>query len=116
MNPALDAVVIENGLRSMATEGLAYDRCRVGVVTGLDAAVTLPELDLETPDDLRKVLRTQIDVVLPTGIGVLAAGDPVVAEMAALCDGEVIFFDTAPANAIPATRSSPKWRRCAMAK
>ena len=99
MNPALDAVVIENGLRSMATEGLAYDRCRVGVVTGLDAAVTLPELDLETPDDLRKVLRTQIDVVLPTGIGVLAAGDPVVAEMAGLCDGEVILFDTDPANA-----------------
>ena len=69
------------------------------VVLEHDLSRTLPELDLETPDDLRKVLRTQIDVVLPTGIGVLAAGDPVVAEMAALCDGEVIFFDTDPANA-----------------
>jgi cyanophycin synthetase len=99
MNPALDAVVVENGLPTMATEGLAYDRCHVGVVTGLDPALTFPDLDLETPDDLRKVLRTQIDVVLPTGIGVLAAGDPVVAELAGLCDGEVIFFDTDPANA-----------------
>lgn len=102
MNPALDAVVVENGIRTMALEGLAYDRCRVGVVTGLDPGDAIPEHDLDTPDDLRKVLRTQIDVVLPVGVGVLAAGDAVVADMASLCDGEVIFFDPDPANAVMA--------------
>ena len=39
-----------------------------------------------------KVLRTQVDVVLPDGVAVLNADDPLVAAMAALCDGEVIFF------------------------
>jgi cyanophycin synthetase len=38
------------------------------------------------------VLRTQVDVVLPNGVAVLNAADPLVAEMAPLCDGEVIFF------------------------
>jgi cyanophycin synthetase len=38
------------------------------------------------------VLRTQVDVVLPSGAAVLNAADPQVVEMADLCDGEVIFY------------------------
>jgi cyanophycin synthetase len=37
-------------------------------------------------------VRTQVDVVLPNGAAVLNADDPLVAKMAELCDGEVIFF------------------------
>ena len=37
-------------------------------------------------------MRTQIDVVLPSGVGILNADDAEVADMARLCDGEVIFF------------------------
>jgi cyanophycin synthetase len=37
-------------------------------------------------------MRTQVDVVLPTGHAVLNADDESVAKMAELSDGEVIFF------------------------
>ena len=38
------------------------------------------------------MVRTQVDVVLPTGTAVLNAADPQVVEMAPLCDGQVIFY------------------------
>jgi len=43
-----------------------------------------------------KVLRTQVDVVLPHGTAVLNAADPRVAGMAPLCDGEVILYAADP--------------------
>ena len=92
MNRNVEAAVIENNVRELLDEGLCYDRCLVGVVTGLDTAETFPERDIETADDLRKVLRTQVDVVLPSGASVLNAEDPVVAGLAELSDGEVVFF------------------------
>lgn len=92
LNRAAEAAVIENGARSILCEGLAYDRCQVGVVTNLDPAERHDDLYVETPEQLYKALRTQVDVVLPGGAAVLNAADPEVAGMADLCDGEVIFF------------------------
>ncbi len=92
MNRSLDAAVIENPSRLMASEGLAYDRCQIGIVTAIDHAALLPEHGIDTPELLFKVLRTQVDVVLPNGVAVLNADDPTVAGMAELCDGEVILF------------------------
>jgi cyanophycin synthetase len=43
-----------------------------------------------------KVMRSQVDVVLPEGAAVLNAADPRIAEMAELCDGEVIFYSADP--------------------
>jgi cyanophycin synthetase len=40
-----------------------------------------------------------VDVVLPDGVAVLNAGDAMVAEMASLCDGEVIFYG--PSERLP---------------
>jgi cyanophycin synthetase len=37
-------------------------------------------------------MRTQIDVVLPTGVAVLNADDAMGLALAPLCDGEVIFY------------------------
>src|SRR5690606_12594540 len=91
MNRAVQAAVIENGCRSILSEGLAYDRCQVGVVTNLDPDETYPEFYVPDAEYLAKVLRTQVDVVLPGGVAVLNADDPPVADMASLCDGEVIF-------------------------
>ena len=51
---------------------------------------------IETPEQVFTVLRTQVDLVLPGGAAVLNAGHPMLVEMAALCDGEVIFFATDP--------------------
>ncbi|GAA4413414.1 cyanophycin synthetase [Quisquiliibacterium transsilvanicum] len=97
VNRNVEAAVIENGPRAIVTEGLAYDRCAVGVVTNIDPDAVLPEHYIETPRHLFTVMRTQIDVVLPDGVGVLNARDERVAEMAELCDGEVLWFSTDPA-------------------
>jgi cyanophycin synthetase len=94
MNRAVDLVVIENPPAAIAGEGLAYERCQVGVITAIDGAASLPEHGIENSDQMYKVLRTQVDVVLPSGIAVLNADDPTVVEMADLCDGEVLFFGT----------------------
>jgi cyanophycin synthetase len=96
LNRMVEAAVVENGPLTMVTEGLGYDRCLVGVVTRLDPAAQLAEQFIETPEQMYRVLRTQVDVVLPNGVAVLNAADPLVAEMASLCDGEVIFFAADP--------------------
>lgn len=91
-NRNVEALVIENPPEMMAAEGLAYDRCQVGVVTALDPTATMPQHGIENSDHIYKVLRTQVDVVLNGGAAVLNAEDEAVAEMAELSDGEVIFF------------------------
>ncbi|MFO1320323.1 MAG: cyanophycin synthetase [Burkholderiales bacterium] len=95
-NRSLEAAVIESSLRTLAIEGLAYDWCQVGVVTGLDPRDVMPEHRVVDADDLYKVLRTQVDVVLPTGTAVVNADDPVVGEMASLSKGAVIPFSAGP--------------------
>jgi len=98
LNRSVDAVVIENGPTSVLNDGLAYDRCQVGVVTDLSISAAdtaaLAAHDVRETDQLYKVLRTQVDVVMPNGIAVLNAADPRIAEMAALCDGAVILYAT----------------------
>jgi cyanophycin synthetase len=91
-NRSVEAIVIENPPAVIAGEGLAYDRCQVGVMTTIDSDALMPEHGIETCDQLYKVLRTQIDVVLKGGAAVLNADVPAVADMAELSDGEVIFF------------------------
>ncbi|TAL52981.1 cyanophycin synthetase [Pandoraea sp.] len=98
LNRAVEAAVCENGSRSILGEGLAYDRCQVGVITNLDPDAPLPEYSIHEPEQMANVLRTQVDVVLPDGVAVLNADDARVAEMASLCDGEVIFFSLVPAS------------------
>ncbi|QEL66506.1 cyanophycin synthetase [Oryzomicrobium terrae] len=92
LNRSVEAAVFENSARAIFSEGLAYDRCQVGVVTNLNGAEGLADLDVFEPDQVYKALRTQVDVILPSGVAVLNARDPQVVEMAPLCDGEVIFF------------------------
>ncbi|MBY0340293.1 MAG: cyanophycin synthetase [Rhodocyclaceae bacterium] len=92
LNRSVTAAVIEQDARSILIEGLAYDRCDVGVVTNLAYDADLAQYHIHDDDQMFTVLRTQIDVVLPSGTGVLNADDPRLVEMAELCDGEVIFF------------------------
>jgi cyanophycin synthetase len=88
----VDTAVIENNSRVILSEGLAYDRCTVGVVTHIDVAQHIGPFHIDTPEKVFSVFRTQIDVVLPDGVGVLNADEPMIVEMAGLCDGEVIYF------------------------
>jgi len=102
LNRAVEAAVIENGAEVILGQGLAYDRCSVGVITNIASDdEDLSRWDVQptggeyytTP---RSIYRTQVDVVLPYGHAVLNAADPLVADFAELCDGEVIFFTADP--------------------
>ena len=99
INREVEAVVLQNGAASILDHGLAYDRCQVGVVTDLGGAADLARHDIQDDDQLVRVMRTQIDVVLPDGVGVLNAADARIAELAPLCDGDVILYAAAPDNA-----------------
>ncbi len=97
MNRGVETAVFENPPLTIVSEGLAYDRCHVGVVTDATGSPALEAFHIREDEHLFKVLRTQVDVVLSDGVAVLNAADPVVAEMAPLCDGEVIYFAQDPA-------------------
>lgn len=92
MNRRVEAAVIENSVATILNEGLGYDRCQVGVITNFLPEQHYGEAYIDSPEQVYNVLRTQIDVVLSGGKAVLNAGYPLLAEMAELCDGEVIFF------------------------
>lgn len=92
INRQVQAAVIENGAESILRDGLAYDRCHIGVVTDFDGWERLGHYDIQEADQMAKVLRTQVDVVLPDGVAVLNAADPRVADLASLSDGGVILY------------------------
>jgi cyanophycin synthetase len=99
INRAVQAAVFENGADTILRSGLPYDKCLVGVVTDLGGAAGLAEFDITEDDQMYKVMRSQVDVVLPSGAAVLNAGDPRIVEMEELCDGEVILYSTDPKTA-----------------
>ena len=92
INRSVQAAVFENGSEMILREGLAYDKCSVGVVTDVRWEEALAPFDILDAEQTFKVARTQVDVILPTGTAVLNAADPQVVEMAELCDGKVIFY------------------------
>jgi cyanophycin synthetase len=96
MNRAIEAAVFENGSDAILGEGLAYDRCQIGVVTNVDVARHSGRFYIETPEHVFNVLRTQVDLVLPGGAAVLNARHDMLVKMAPLCDGEVIYFAVDP--------------------
>jgi len=92
MNPAVEAAVLECARGGILREGLGFDHCDVAIVTNIGTGDHLGQYDLHTPADMYKVKRTPVDVVLPTGCAVLNAADPLVAQMAELSAGDVVFF------------------------
>jgi cyanophycin synthetase len=103
INRSVQAAVFEHSSRAILSEGLAYDRCDVGVVTDVSGFENLAEFYITDADKLYNVLRTQVDVIRPQGTAVLNAADPQVVDMAHLCDGRVIFYGLDPA--LPAIAS-----------
>lgn len=102
INNTVEVAIVENDSRVILSEGLAYDRCAVGVVTSIDVAQHIGPFHIDTPEKVFSVFRTQIDVVLPTGVGVLNADEPMIVDMAELCDGAVLFFTQNPASPVVA--------------
>ena len=96
INRSIDAAVFETSPRHILLEGLPYDRCQVGLVTDMPAIDGLQDLDVMNADNLRQVVRTQVDVVLREGVAVLNADVSAVAELEDLCDGEVMMYGINP--------------------
>ncbi len=101
LNCEVEAAVIENDGLEILLNGLAYDRCEVGIVTNIVFTDEMKREDVahhdfENAEQLIKIYRTQIDVVLPNGTGVLNADDPNVVAIAEFCDGSVTFFSPDP--------------------
>lgn len=116
-NRLAEAAVIQTTSRSILEEGLAYDRCLIGVVTDMDGYESLADHDVHEAGQMRRVIRTQIDVVLSHGAGVLNADLPEVAELAELCDGEVILYTLDAGNAaVAAHRQDNEGGRAVLVK
>jgi cyanophycin synthetase len=94
INRDTTAAVFENPAAVILDQGLAYDRCAVGVVTDLEGWESLGHHDVATAQDMPRVLRTQMDVVLDDGVGVLNADEPAIAALASHCDGETVLYAT----------------------
>ncbi len=92
INRAVQAAVIENPSAQILGEGLAYDKCSVGLVTDVTWQPALGGFDIQDTEQTFKVARTQVDVVLPSGCAVLNAADAQAAALAELCDGSVMFY------------------------
>lgn len=97
LNPLVETAIVETGSRSLLSEGLAFDRCQIAVITGIDPDEDLHEYAITTAEKRYSVYRTFVDVILPDGVAVLNAADPVLLDMQSLCDGEVILFAADPA-------------------
>jgi cyanophycin synthetase len=92
INPVVEAAVFECARGGILREGLGFDKCDVAVVTNIAGADHLGQWDIQTPEEMFKVKRTPVDVVLPSGAAVLNAADPLVIKMAGLSAGRVILF------------------------
>lgn len=92
MNPSVEAAVLETARGGILREGLGFDMCDVGVVTNIGEGDHLGLSDIETIEQLAKVKRCVIEAVHKNGYGVLKANDPLTAEMAEKCKGQVVFF------------------------
>jgi cyanophycin synthetase len=92
INRSVEAAVFENPCATILGQGLAYDKCDVGVVTNIGWSPALQHFDVLDEEQCFKVTRTQVDVILPSGTAVINAAASQAQELADLCDGGVIFY------------------------
>jgi len=98
LHPWTEIAICETSAESIILEGVGYDRCQIGVVLNVGTEhLGLGYID--TLEQMTKVKRCVVDIVLPGGTAVLNADDPLVAGMAEYCKGSVLFFSRDAANA-----------------
>jgi cyanophycin synthetase len=98
INRTVQAAVFESNARTILTDGLPYDRCLVGIVTGMGDIADVEDLYVRDQDALFNVVRSQVDVVLSQGAAILNAMDAEVVKLAELSDGAVVFYALDEAN------------------
>jgi len=92
LHPDVDAAVFETARGGILREGLAFDRCQVGVVTNIGAGDHLGLNYITTLEDLAVLKRVIVQNVAPGGMAVLNAADPIVAAMAENTRGDITYF------------------------
>jgi cyanophycin synthetase len=103
LHPDVDAAVFETARGGVLREGLAFDRCKVAVVTNIGSGDHLGLNYITTVEDLAVLKRVIVQNVSESGFAVLNAIDPIVAGMAANCRGKVIFFGAERGHPVIAT-------------
>lgn len=99
LHPWVEIAVCETSAESIILEGIGYDRCQIGVVLNVGTEhLGLGYID--TLEQMTKVKRCVVDVVLPGGTAVLNADDALVAGMAEYSKGSVLFFSRDAANPV----------------
>ena len=111
MHPDVEAAVFETARGGILREGLGFDRCQVAVVTNVGAGDHLGMNYIDTVEDLAVVKRVIVQNVAPNGYAVLNAADPVVANMASTCPGQIIFFAADRHHPLMATHRA-QGKRC----
>ena len=92
MHPDVDAAVFETARGGMLREGLAFDRCKVAVVTNIGLGDHLGLNYITSVADLAVLKRVVVQNVAAHGVAVLNAADPLVARMAGDCPGSITYF------------------------
>jgi len=90
-DPTVDVAVLETARGGMLREGLAFDRCDIGVVLN----VTADHLGLkgvDTLEDLAAVKSIVAESVSRRGVAVLNGDDPLTLRMARHAGGRVAYF------------------------
>jgi cyanophycin synthetase len=91
-HPDVDAAVLETARGGLLREGLAFDRCKVAVVTNIGMGDHLGLNYITTVEDLAVLKQVVVQNVAPGGMAVLNACDPKVVDMARHCLEAVTFF------------------------
>ncbi len=101
LHPWTEVAVCEAGAENILGEGLGFDRCQIGVVLNVGTD-DLGLAYIDTIEQMAKVNRCVVDVVLPSGTAVLNADDEWVAPMAEYSKGRVVYFSKEAASAVVA--------------
>jgi cyanophycin synthetase len=89
---AVTTAVFEAARGGILREGCGFDGCDVAVVTNIASGDHLGIAEIDTPEQIAWVKGAIVAAVRPSGAAVLNAADARIAEMAALCDGDVILY------------------------
>jgi len=92
-HPQTELAVCEVNPMMVLMDGLGFDKCNFAIVLNV-AKKDIGTCFIDSLDEIAKVHRCIVDVVLPDGTAILNADDPFVRDMAHHCKGSVIYFST----------------------
>lgn len=91
LHPRVEVAVLETARGGILRAGLGFDMCHVGVVTNISAD-HLGLGGINTLEELARVKQVVVEAVARDGAAVLCAEEPLVAEMAAATEADVVYF------------------------